>query len=151
MPAVTIGDMLEEALECERRLEAYYDDLRDRATGDGVCLLTYYLARHRRHAPDALESFSAAQMERIRQVRLKCDDTEFDPARCFHGKELASSVGGDELLNVAIDLVEGLIRFYRWIALQPVGDEAGTLFRCLLQIEEGHVIELKKIKAMDYF
>ena len=82
---------------------------------------------------------------------MKCDDTEFDPARRSHGKELLSSVGGEELLNVAINLAEGQICFYRWMALQPLGDEAGTLFRCPLLIEERHVIVLKKVEAMDYF
>jgi hypothetical protein len=52
--------MLDRAAEFERRLETYYANLRDHATRDGPRLLVYYLARHRRHLPEALDSFTAA-------------------------------------------------------------------------------------------
>ncbi len=148
---VTVGDMLERARDFEHRLEAYYADLRDRATVDGVRLLTHYLARHRRHLPDALESYSEQDLERLAKVPLRYDDTDFDPAKCFQGKDVPSSVTGDELLGVAIGFVEDLIAFYRWAAVRPLGEEARGLFQSLLQIEEKHVIELKKIEAMHYF
>jgi rubrerythrin len=151
MATVTVGDMLKRAKDFERRLEAYYADLRDRATHDGVRLLTYYLARHRRHLPQALKSFSQEQIERISQVILKYDDTDFSPHTYFEGRNLADSVSGEELLGVAIEFVGTLIRFYRWMVQQRLGDEAASLFQSLLQIEEKHIIELKKIKAMDYF
>lgn len=151
MSVVTVGEMLERVRDFERRLEAYYADLRDRATRDGVRLLTYYLARHRRHLGDALESYTAAQVEHICQVPLKYNDTDFEPAKCFRGKDVASSLSGNELLSAAIELVEELLRFYRWMVQQPLGDEAGGLFQSLLRIEERHVIELKKMRAMDYF
>ena len=118
---------------------------------EGVRLLTYYLARHRRHLPEALECLPGKELERMGHVLLKYDDPDFNPQKCFEGKQLPSSVSGDELLATAIDLVEMLIRFYRWMVEQPLGERAGSLFHSLLQIEERHVIELRKIKAMDYF
>ena len=148
---VTVEDMLARAQDFERRLEAYYADLRDRSTVDGVRLLTHYLARHRRHLPDALGSYSRSELGQLGKVPLKCDDTDFDPAKCFEGKRVPSNVTGDELLGVAIGFVENLITFYRWLVVQPMGEEARGLFQSLLQIEEKHVIELKKIRAMHYF
>ena len=151
MTAMTAGDMLDRAADFERRLEAYYADLRDRATRDGTRLLVYYLARHRRHLPEALKSFTPKQLEHIRRAPLKYDGTNFAPQKCFEGKELPSDVTGRELLDAAIALVEELIRFYRWIAQQRLGELAAALFRSLLSVEERHVVELKKTRAMDYF
>ncbi len=151
MATVTVGDMLNRAQNFERRLEAFYADLRDRATRDGTRLLVYYLARHRRHLPDALNSFTPKQLEHIRRVPLKYDDTAFTLHKCFEGREVPSNATGTELLDTAIALVEELIRFYRWMAQQPLGGSAATLFVSLLSVEERHIIELKKTKAMDYF
>ena len=151
MSAVTVGDMLERVRGFERRLEVYYADMRDTTASDGVRLLTHYLARRRHHLRDALESYSPEQLEHIRRVRLKYDDTDFSLQHSFEGTGLPAAAGGNELLDVAISLVETLIRFYRWMAGQPLGHEAGGLFESLLHIEERHVVELKKIRAMDYF
>jgi rubrerythrin len=151
MVTMIIGEMLDRAAEFERRLEAYYADLRDRATRDGPRLLVYYLARHRRDLPEALDSFTAEQIEHIRSARMKYDDTDFSPRKCFEDWELASDVTGRGLLDMAIVFVEELIRFYRWMAQQPLGELPGDLFQSLLKIEERHVVELKKIRAMDYF
>ncbi|MHC4787702.1 MAG: hypothetical protein ACYS8K_00630 [Planctomycetota bacterium] len=114
-------------------------------------LLTYYLARHRRHLPEALESIPRRQIEHASHVPLKYDDSEFNPRKCFEGRRLPSTATGEELLAVAIELVAELLRFYRWMVQQPLGEEATEIFQDLLTIEEKHVIELKKIKAMDYF
>ncbi len=54
MSVTTLGDMLDRIQDFERRLKALYADVRDRKTNDGTRLLTYYLARHRRHVPSAL-------------------------------------------------------------------------------------------------
>ncbi len=151
MAAMTTGDMLDRAADFERRLEAHYADLRDRATRDGTRLLVYYLARHRRHLPDTLSSFTPKQLEHIRRAPLKYDNPHFSPQKCFEGKELPSDVTGGELLDAAIALVEELIRFYRWMAQQPLGELPASLFRSLLSVEERHVVELKKTRAMDYF
>ncbi len=151
MSAVTVGDMLQRVKEFERRLEAYYAGMRDTTASDGVRLLTHYLARRRCHLRDALASYSPQQLAHIRRVQLKYDDTDFSLQHSFEAAELPAAAGGTELLDVAIPLVETLIRFYRWMAGQPLGHEAGGLFESLLHIEERHVIELKKIRAMDYF
>ncbi len=151
MATVTAGDMVDRAQDFEARLEALYADIRDRCTSDGVGLVTHYLARHRRHLPEALEAYSAAQIARIRKVQLKYDDSVFSPDKLFEREPLPDDVQASELLDVAIEFVEPLIGFYRWLTERPLGDDAIGLFTSLLRVEERAVIELKKMKAMNYF
>ncbi len=148
---LTIGDMLARAEDFETRLENFYADLRDRATSDGVRLLTYYLARHRKHLPDALANFDPSEIRRWKQIPLKYNDTEFEPRRLFQGRNLPNDVSARELLDHAIELVEHLTHFYRWLTIHPLGVSANQLFGMLLRIEVSHLVELKKMKAMDYF
>ena len=151
MSVVTLGDVLDRVREFEHRLESFYADLRDRATNDGVRLLTYYLARHRRHLPSALECCSERDLESVRRTPCKYNGPQFGPAECFEGKELPSTVKADRLLDTAIEFVAGLAGVYRWVSEQSLGGKSLSLFQSLLRIEESHLVELKKIKAMDYF
>ncbi len=151
MAQLNVGAMLDKAQDFEHRLESYYADLRDRATRDGIRLLTHYLARHRRHLPRALLSYSPDQIERIRSMYLKYEGPAFNVEEIFKGKELPPAVSGKDLLDVAIGFVEELIRFYAWLAEQRLGEEGVGLFKNLLKIEESHVVELKKTRATDYF
>jgi hypothetical protein len=151
MTTVTVGHMLDRASDFEERMECFYADLRDRATKSGPRLLVYYLVRRRHHLPEALKSFAPEEITHIRSVQLRYDDTDFDPARLFAGRMLPSDVTGRELLSYAIFMVEQLIGFYRWLGQRPIGPEAERLLGALLRIEERHIIELKKMQAMDYF
>ncbi len=151
MAQTTVGEMLDKAQNFEHRLESYYADLRDRATKDGIRLLTYYLVRHRRHLPKVISSYSADQMSRIRKIRLKYEGPSFDTGTLFQGKELSPTVSGKELLDVSIQFVEELMHFYSWLAEQRLGEEGTGLFQNLLKVEETHVVELKKTRAMNYF
>ncbi len=150
MSVTTLGDMLDRIQDFEGRLETLYADVRDRTTNDGTRLLTYYLARHRRHLPSALESCTASQIEGIRRTPFKYDGPEFDARACFEDVALPASVTANEVLDTAVALVETLTAVYRWMADRQLGDEASLLFSSLLKIEESHLVELKKIRAVDY-
>ena len=77
------------------------------------------------------------------------------------GKEMAEkghriAAGENDLIPLVPELVLtpqllALVEFYRWLSRQPLGPEGGDLVRSLLKIEETHIVELKKTKAMDYF
>jgi hypothetical protein len=151
MANLTVGDMLDRAQTFESRLEEFYAAVRDAARSDGVRLLTHYLSRHRNHLPTALQALSPGAEHRIRLGTLKYDDTEFRPDRDFDGLDISPDVKSDEFLDTAIALVERLTSFYRWLGRQPLGSDASALVQSLLKIEETHVVELKKTKAMDYF
>ena len=150
MSVTALGDMLDRIEDFERRLKALYADTRDRMTNDGTRLLTYYLARHRRHVPSALASCTASQIESVRRTPFKYDGPEFDPQACFKEVELSPSATANEVLDAAVALVETLTAVYRWISDRHLGDDVSFLFGSLLKIEESHLIELKKIRAVDY-
>lgn len=151
MSVLTLGDLLDRVQAFETRLEAYYADLRDRAERDGVRMLTYYLARHRKHLPSALKCLSESDIGRVRRSPCKYNGPAFEVARCFRGKELPSSTTAPELLDAAIGFAGILAEVYRWVAGRPQGGKESSLFQSLLKIEESHLVELKKIKAADYF
>ena len=150
MSVTTLGDMLDRIEDFERRLAALYADVRDRTTNDGTRLLTYYLARHRRHLPSALRSCTSPEIEKIRRTPLKYDGPPFEPRSCLEDVELPVSVTANEVLDTAVALVETLTAVHRWITDRQLGDEASLLFGSLLKIEESHLVELKKIRAVDY-
>lgn len=151
MSVETIGAVLDRIQAYEHRLEAYYADLRDRTTNDGVRLLTYSLARRKRHLPGALNCYPPEQIRAIRETPLRYDGPGFDPRDCIDGRELSSAAKAEELLDAAIGFVAVLIGVYRWLAERPLGGETGALFRSLQAVEETDIVELKKIRAMDYF
>lgn len=150
MSVTTLGDMLDRVEDFERRLVALYSNVRDRTTNDGTRLLTYYLARHRRHLPTALKSCTSSQIEEIRRTPLKYDGPDFEPRSLLDGVELPPSVTANEVLDTAVALVQALTAVYRWMAYRQLGEEASLLFNSLLKIEETHLVELKKIRAVDY-
>jgi len=151
MANVTLGEILDQVQQFEKRLEVFYAAVRDTARSDGVRLLTHYLSRHRDHLPTALQTVSATALARIRRSAIKYNDTEFRPERFLEACVITPELQSDEFLDMAITSVEQLIGFYRWLAQQPLGTEAAGLVSCLLKIEETHVVELKKTKAMGYF
>ena len=151
MAFVNIGDLLARASTFEERLEEHYAAIRDETKDDGVRLLTYYLSRHRRHLQEALNDFSASEIELIRRVKLKYD-IEFRPEKEFHlMKTPPQDVKGKELLEAAAGYDTELISFYKKILQQPLGTEATALVESLIRVEERDIVMLKKMLAMHYF
>ena len=151
MANLTVGDMLDRAQAFEHRLQDFYATVRDASSSDGVRLLTHYLSRYRDHLPNALAALSPSTRHRIRCATIKYDDTAFRPERTFAELEVPANVDSRGVLDIAIELVTELISFYNWINRQPIGSEVKALIQSLLKIEETHVVELKKTRAMDYF
>ncbi len=151
MAFVTFEELLKRAEEFERKLERYYAEIRDRSKDNGVRLLTYYLARHRRHLDRALETLSPEERREIGTVRLKYD-VEFDPESDIElvGKEI-EHIRARELLESAISHDEELVRFYKRILDQPLSDDARSLVAALIRIEEKDIVMMKKMIAMNYF
>ena len=151
MAIVTMEDLLNRAAEFERKLVEFFADIRDKSEDNGVRLLTYYLARHRNHLDQALEVLESDGVLRVRRVQVKYD-IDFQPDKALKLVEMEpTTVKADELLNSAIAYDEQLIRLYRSILEQPVGEEAKALLEALVRIEERDVVMLKKMLAMNYF
>jgi len=151
MAIVSIADLLDRASQFEERLERYYAAIRDESEDNGVRLLTYYLARHRGHLQEAMQNFKAAEISRIKKIRLKYD-IEFYPDREFHLMETSpKEVKGPELLEAAVGYDLELVDLYKNILKQTLTKEAAELIESLIKLEEKDIVMLKKIMATHYF
>lgn len=151
MAIATLGEMLDQARRFEEDAAAHYAAIRDQSPDNGVRLLTYWLARHRRHMDEAFGGLAEGALDRLRRIELK------------HEAHFAAEPGlgvltvpprtarGPDLLNAAIRYDTELVRYYRDILKQPLIDEARQLVEALIRIEERDIVMLKKMLAMDYF
>jgi rubrerythrin len=150
MAVVTINDVLRRAEEFERMLADYYAKLSEQTTREGVRLLAGHMSRHRIRISEALSKLSSPQVRRIRSAPLRYEPQAAD-CRCFEGVDLPPGASAAEVLDVATVFDECLVRLYRQVLQQPVDEEAKELFESLVCAEQRDEVELKKIKAMDYF
>ena len=151
MAIVTMKELLDRAAEFEQKLERSYAEIRDNTTHDGVRLLTYYLARHRRHLDQALKQLDAQAVGRVKKVQVKYD-IDFHPEQDFRSIATpVSEISAEELLGSAVGYDEQLIRLYRSILEQPIGEDATVLVEALIRLEEKDIVMLKKMLAMNYF
>ncbi|NOY08319.1 MAG: hypothetical protein GXP33_05720 [Spirochaetes bacterium] len=151
MSIVSIGDLVGRAREFEKKLESYYSDIRDKSLNKGVRLLTYYLSRHRRHLEEVIKGFNNEAINRVFNVRLKYD-IDFNPDANFSLIEKSiEEITGNELLKAACAYDEELVKLYKNILKQPLGEEAKLFMEGLLRLEEKDIVMMKKMIAMDYF
>ncbi|TFG65161.1 MAG: hypothetical protein E4H36_00830 [Spirochaetales bacterium] len=151
MAIVTFENLMNRAQEFEQKLERYYAQIRDESKDQGVRLLTYYLARHRRHLDRALSELSAEKRAHIFKLQLKYD-VDFSPEKNFKLLDKAvEDVRSALLLEAAVGYDEELIHLYKSVQSQPMSEEAHALVESLIRIEEKDVIMLKKMIAMNYF
>jgi rubrerythrin len=150
MAVVTVADVLKHAEEFEELLADYYATLSQRTTREGVRLLTDYMSRHRQRLAEALDRFPPEQASRIRGTHLRYEPQAAD-CRCFEGIEVPPDASAAQVLDAAVNFDECLINLYRQVLQQPVDEEIRELFESLVRAEQRDEIELKKIKAMDYF
>ena len=151
MAIVTIDELFRRAEDFEMRIERYYASIRDETEDNGVKLLTYYLARHRRHLAQVLKDFDRAVVIKVREVKLKYD-IDFSPEREFQLLESdPKKIGSAELLDAAAAYDASLIDLYKKILDQPIGEQAKMVFENLVKVEERDIVMIKKMIAMHYF
>ena len=151
MAIVTMKELFDRAADFERRLERCYADIRDNTSDTGVRLLTYYLARHRRHLDQALSELPAEAIQRVKKVQLRYD-IDFHPEHDFRVIETpAAEIAAKELLDGAVAYDAQLIQLYESMLGQPIGEEATVLVEALVRLEEKDIVMLKKMLAMNYF
>ncbi len=151
MAIVNIGDLFQRAEDFEHRIERYYARIRDDTENSGVRLLTYYLARHRRHLEQVLDDIDTKVVAKVRNVKLKYD-IDFSPEQAFALFETEpKEVSSDALLEVAAAYDGELIDLYKKILDQPIGEDAKSIFEHLVKVEERDIVMIKKMTAMHYF
>ncbi len=151
MAIVTIGDLFQRAKNFEHRIEEYYAKIRDETGNNGVKLLTYYLARHRRHLEQVLKDIDPSVVAKVKKVKLKYD-IDFSPEDEFQLFEAdPKSMESQKLLDTAASYDAALINLYKKILSQPVGEDASSIFENLIKVEERDIVMIKKMIAMNYF
>ena len=150
MAIVTIAQVLACAEDFERMLAEFYARLSQQTTREGVRLLTDYMSRHRQRTHEALSKLPGRDMYRICKIPLRYDPHAAD-YHCFEGVDLSPDATAVEVLDTAVKFDECLVLFYRQVVCQDVDKKVKELFESLIQWEEHDEIELKKIKAMNYF
>ncbi len=150
MAIIAIEDVLIHAERFEQMLADFYADLSEHSGREGVRLLTDYMSRHRKRIAEALDKLSPEQIRRICSAPLRYEPQAAD-CRCFDRIKLSDNTSAAAVLDAAVTLDECLVSLYRQVLQQPVDEEIRELFESLVRAEERDEIELKKIKAMDYF
>lgn len=150
MTSVTVGDVLDHARKFENALADYYDSVSKKAAKVGVVMLTNYMSRHRRRIDDFLSKRDPKEMRRIRSIPLPFDP-EAANCKCFDRVGVTEDDPASHVLDVAITLDECLIKLYKQAADEAHDPEVRELFQSLLRAEERDEIQMKKIKATNYF
>jgi ferritin-like protein len=150
MASTTVSDVLKRAEEFERLLSDYYGRLSAETQREGVRLVADYMSRHRARLTAALERLDVAAIRRLRAEPIRYEPQAAD-CRCFEQVSLPPDATAAQVLDAAVTFDECLVRLYRQAARQTADLDARALFESLIRSEERDEIELKKIKAMDYF
>jgi len=148
--AITAQDVLDRAQRFEQLLTDHYANLAKHAAREGVRRLTNHMSRHRKRILAALERLSPERLHRVCSAPLRYEPRAAD-CRCFEDMELPEDATANQVLDAAVRLDECLVSLYRQVRQQPVAEEVKALVGGSLRTEERDEIELKKIKAMDYF
>jgi hypothetical protein len=150
MAAITLGEILKHAEDFETMLGNFYARLSQKTSHEGVRLLTEYMSRHTHHIHKLLEDLSPNRKKKLCSTPLPLKPH-------FPGKDnidlahLSEDPTASDVLDAAIGFDEELVQMYHSIADQPVSQDIKDFFEALVRSLERDEIELKKIKAMNYF
>ena len=150
MAVITILDVLARIEQFEHSLVEFYAKLAADSSREGVRLLTDYMSRHRTRIGEVLEKLPPNRMSQITSAPLQYEPHAAD-CKCFERTGLSEDSTAAEVLDAAVLLDECLVSLYKQVLQQPLEAEARELFESLIRAEQHDEIELKKIKAMDYF
>lgn len=151
MPGGTLGSLMNRRRAFEAQLAAFYAEVRDRSQDNGVRLLTYYLARHRRHQEEALSAYDRTDIARFRKIRIPENICLDFPGSFAITDVRPAGVKGGELLNAALGYDRALIGLYRSILKQPLDKRTEAMLKSLIRAEERDATMLKKMTAMRYY
>jgi hypothetical protein len=151
MAVVTVGELLDRGHDFESKLDAYYAEVRDQSPDNSVRLVTYYLARHRRHQERALGELDPNILQHLREMGLTFD-ASLDAAAGPRLPDFApEAVKGNVLIEAAVSHGKGLVSLYRSILAQPLNEDVQTVLEALIRVEEREIVMMKKMLAMHYF
>ena len=150
MPVITVADVLRTVEDFESRLVDYYAEISAHTKSEGVHLLADYMGRHRRRLTEALSRVPEGKRARISACHIRYQPDKPSCSR-LESRRLMPDAPASEVLDLAVEVDECLIGLYKQVLRLELDPEVRELFESLLHCEEWDEVELKKIKAMDYF
>ena len=148
---VALGKLLDRIQAFEDRMERLYTRVRDRTEDNRVRMLTYYMARHRRHQQIALATVPRTRVGRARRVRV-CVSAGLDPSK-RHALRPGSvaRLTGTQMLSGAEGYDRALIELYRSLLTPALDACARAVLEALVLQEQRDLAMLKKMSDMRYF
>jgi hypothetical protein len=150
MRAITLGEILEHVETFEENLKDFYTHLSQETTHEGVRLLTDYMSRHSHRIHELLEKISFDRKKVICSTPIPYKPELPDKSN-IKQVHLPDDPTANDVLDAAIRFDDCLVNMYHSVADQPVSQEIKDFFDCLIRDIETDEIQLKKIKAMNYF
>lgn len=150
MQAITIGQILDHVEKFESMLAEFYRKHSEKNPHEGVRLLTEYMSRHSCRMRELLSTLPPEKITHILKVPLSYEP-QIPDCHCFDVIDLPADADAAHLLDAAVLLDECLMQLYCQVARQPVERQIKELFEELIQVLEQDEIQLKKMKAMNYF
>jgi hypothetical protein len=150
MLAVTLGEILGHVEHFEQLLGDYYANLSRKTTHEGVRLLTDYMSRHSLRIHELLEKVPVDTRKVICSTPIPYMP-ELPGKNSLKQVHLPADPAANEVLDAAIQFDDCLVKMYHSVADQPVSQDIKDFFESLIRNLEKDEVELKKIKAMDYF
>jgi hypothetical protein len=150
MLAITLGEILGHVEEFEGNLKDFYAKLSTKTTHEGVRLLTDYMSRHSFRIHNLLEKVPLETRKAICSTPLPYMP-EMPGKNSIKQVHLPADPTAAEVLDAAVRFDDCLVKMYHSVADQPVSQDIKDFFESLIRNLEKDEVELKKIKAMDYF
>lgn len=151
MASITLGEVLSRVEKFEERRARFYADVRDQSSDNGVRLLAYYLARHRRNQERVFDDLQSQDVDKARHIRIPRDAPAFPDADPLLRQVSPGKASGRDLLNAAISYNTQLVRLYASILMVPQSLDATFLILSLIKIEAEDIQMLEKMSDSHYF
>ena len=150
MLAITLCEILGHVEHFEQLLGDYYANLSRKTTHEGVRLLTDYMSRHSLRIHELLEKVPVDTRKVICSTPIPYMP-ELPGKNSLKQVHLPADTTANEVLDAAIQFDDCLLKMYHSVADQPVSQEIKDFFEYQIHDMETDEIQLKKIKAIDYF
>ena len=150
MRAITLGEILEHVETFEENLKDFYAQLSEETTHEGVRLLADYMSRHSHRIHELLEKIPSDRRKVICSTPIPYKPELPDKSN-IKQVHLPDDPTANDVLDAAIRFDDCLVNMYHSVADQPVSQDIKDFFDCLIRDMETDEIQLKKIKAMNYF
>jgi hypothetical protein len=140
-PYQTVAEILEEVQDYRRHLGDLYDNLQDPADGKRLEMLLEYMSRHERLFERALARYEESGRRKILGTWYQYVADEDLGLNGFEGKPHQSI---DELVDMALEFDERLVRFYDHMARNMSDfEEVRTFFQSLADQERQEKAQLR--------